>query len=91
MNEYAFLTVLFAAAFAVGIGVGYRIILARAGFRSLTEWRFERNCYRQQMLRVECSWCGVVLRPGVEPVSHGICPSCAEAMRADFVFTPHKP
>jgi len=29
-------------------------------------------------LKVECSWCRVVMRDGVEPVSHGICEDCVE-------------
>jgi hypothetical protein len=28
-----------------------------------------------------CAWCGKVMREGVEPVSHGICPDCEEKMR----------
>lgn len=28
--------------------------------------------------RVECAWCGVLLREGDEPVSHGICSPCRE-------------
>lgn len=28
-------------------------------------------------LRVECSWCGLTMQEGLEPVSHGICPDCA--------------
>lgn len=24
-----------------------------------------------------CSWCSVIMRPGREPVTHGICPACA--------------
>lgn len=33
--------------------------------------------------RRECAWCGTVMLPGVEPVSHGICPVClSEQKRA---------
>lgn len=28
--------------------------------------------------RVECAWCGEMQQPGIEPVSHGICPQCAQ-------------
>jgi len=28
--------------------------------------------------RQECAWCGLELRPGIEPTSHGICDSCAK-------------
>ncbi len=24
-----------------------------------------------------CAWCGIVLRAGGSPVSHGVCPTCA--------------
>lgn len=30
--------------------------------------------------RVICSWCGRTIKEGVEPVSHGICPGCADVM-----------
>lgn len=30
--------------------------------------------------KVECAWCGQVLREGVLPVSHGICPNCLDDM-----------
>ena len=28
--------------------------------------------------RVICSWCRCTIKEGVEPVSHGICPKCAD-------------
>lgn len=31
--------------------------------------------------RVICAWCRVVLRPGSEPTSHGICTPCAKSLR----------
>lgn len=30
--------------------------------------------------RKECAWCRTEMRPGVEPTSHGICPTCAEKL-----------
>lgn len=41
-------------------------------------------------MRSVCAWCGVVLRPSghaagaSEPITHGICRPCAEAMLADM-------
>jgi uncharacterized CHY-type Zn-finger protein len=32
--------------------------------------------------RVICAWCEVVLEDGIEPMSHGMCPSCREAFLA---------
>lgn len=32
--------------------------------------------------RVACAWCGIVLKGGSEPVSHGICTACAEDQKA---------
>lgn len=29
-----------------------------------------------------CAWCGKILREGAEPVSHGICQHCADAILA---------
>jgi hypothetical protein len=34
--------------------------------------------------RVLCAWCNRILREGVAPASHGICPSCLDGFRADF-------
>jgi hypothetical protein len=36
--------------------------------------------------RVVCNWCvpPTVMSEGIEPVSHGICSKCLEAMRADL-------
>lgn len=31
-----------------------------------------------------CAWCGVLIRPGKLPASHGICPACAETLRKSF-------
>jgi hypothetical protein len=28
--------------------------------------------------RLVCAWCGEILREGVEPISHGICPTCEQ-------------
>lgn len=28
--------------------------------------------------KVVCAWCQLVLKEGIEPVSHGICPKCLE-------------
>ena len=32
------------------------------------------------VLRAVCSWCGTLIREGVEPISHGMCPPCADKM-----------
>ncbi len=32
-------------------------------------------------LRTECAWCGVLIRDGAAPTSHGICPACATRWR----------
>lgn len=37
--------------------------------------------------RVICAWCRVVLTPGAEPASHGICPRCAGGLRKPKDFT----
>jgi hypothetical protein len=34
--------------------------------------------------RVLCAWCNRILREGVAPASHGICPACLAGFRADF-------
>lgn len=42
------------------------------------------SIFHAKVSRVECAWCGVMLSPGAEPVSHGICPDClSEATRDD--------
>ena len=33
--------------------------------------------------RLQCAWCEDVMRPGSEPVSHGICPKCYVKMIQD--------
>lgn len=32
-------------------------------------------------MRVICAWCRRVLRKGIGPVSHGICPECARSLK----------
>lgn len=34
------------------------------------------------VLKAVCSWCGATTRAGSEPVTHSICPSCADDQRA---------
>lgn len=36
-----------------------------------------RSAHEPTPMRCECSWCGTVIRPGSEPVSHSICAQCA--------------
>jgi len=31
-------------------------------------------------LQVSCAWCGILITPGVMPVSHGCCKPCADRM-----------
>lgn len=40
-------------------------------------------------LRVECGWCGVLLREGdpTLPTSHGICPKCQARLEAQIEAT----
>ena len=38
---------------------------------------------RDEPMRVECGWCGLVLQDGYEPTSHGICESCKEKLLAE--------
>lgn len=30
-------------------------------------------------MKVVCGWCGLLIRDGEEPISHGMCPQCYEA------------
>lgn len=34
--------------------------------------------------KVICAWCDVVIREGVLPVSHGICPGCRETLEQEI-------
>lgn len=34
-------------------------------------------------IKLVCAWCDAVIREGVEPESHGICPPCAAKVRED--------
>ena len=42
------------------------------------------------LLRVLCSWCGVVLREGTlgAPTSHGLCRSCQTTLERDLDAIP---
>lgn len=31
-----------------------------------------------------CAWCGVVIRPGKMPVSHGVCRECADRLEKEL-------
>lgn len=37
------------------------------------------------VLRADCSWCGRVVREGDGPVTHTICPACAEAFENSMI------
>ena len=41
--------------------------------------------------RVLCAWCNRILREGIAPASHGICPACLDGFRADFDALPGEP
>ena len=41
--------------------------------------------------RVLCAWCNRILREGIAPASHGICPACLDGFRADFDTLPGEP
>jgi hypothetical protein len=32
---------------------------------------------KRPRVRIRCAWCGIVMREGRGPVSHGMCPECA--------------
>lgn len=34
--------------------------------------------------RCVCAWCDALIRPGIEPTSHGICPPCLKVQMADI-------
>ncbi len=34
-----------------------------------------------EMPQVVCGWCGLEIRPGIHPTSHGICPDCLDEQR----------
>ena len=34
--------------------------------------------------KVVCSWCQRLMRDGVEPISHGICPACEKTMNDEM-------
>ncbi len=34
--------------------------------------------------RVICSWCNRIIKEGVEPVTHGICPKCADVVMEEI-------
>jgi len=35
-----------------------------------------------------CSWCGLVLEDGPEPITHGICPECEDRVLATLEEGP---
>lgn len=37
-----------------------------------------------EQLKVQCAWCGVTVREGKLPVTHGACRSCADKMLAQM-------
>lgn len=50
--------------------------------------RLSKMAYPQATHGVTCAWCDRVLKPGPEPVSHGICPECADAIEREAVDKP---
>jgi hypothetical protein len=36
-------------------------------------------------MRCVCGWCGTEIRSGGEPVTTGICPRCADAIRSEWI------
>lgn len=42
------------------------------------DFRALANVFNATPHRVECGWCHETIRPGREPVSHGICAACAK-------------
>lgn len=57
-------------------------LLAAVGLLSIICWA-KRNAepssasiFHPKVRRVECAWCGHIMAPGAEPISHGICPDC---------------
>ncbi len=60
----------------------------------ITSLRFEdeANGPLPEPSRLECGWCGAVLRDGAGHVSHGICPGCAGDLDRLFGYPePHPP
>jgi hypothetical protein len=39
-------------------------------------------------LKVVCAWCGVTLRDGVRPISHGMCVCCRALMNQELDEAP---
>ena len=35
------------------------------------------------MMKLICSWCGLEMRDGSLPASHGVCPTCAAKLHAE--------
>jgi ferredoxin len=34
--------------------------------------------------RCVCSWCNVLIRAGVLPITHGMCPTCSARLHAEM-------
>jgi hypothetical protein len=43
----------------------------------------------EMKLTVVCAWCGTLLRPGGEYVSHSICTACMRAMELEISAVAH--
>lgn len=67
-----FIDLLLCAAVFIGIfvsGIHFGKCLLRAQSNRPARAALRHN-------RVVCAWCGEMISPGVEPVSHGICTDC---------------
>ena len=70
----------FIAVTVLGVAIsGGMVFMAALGILGVFLERRRRRwqpAYRGH--RVECSWCGWVMRGGFEPASHGCCPECLQ-------------
>jgi hypothetical protein len=41
------------------------------------------NCMKM-VTKCVCGWCQTLIRDGITPVSHGMCPSCSEKLLAQL-------
>lgn len=76
----------FAAVLVVWCCVGVWVVARSLHGFIRTATQFFRARARRRLMpwgespqRLECAWCGSVLREGAEPVSHGICGPCRKA------------
>jgi len=45
---------------------------------------FEERIGRNSALRKVCAWCHTIMKEGVDPATHGICPACQEKEMRPF-------